>query len=356
MTLASALTVMVHEWVTGGGLAGSPLPAPWAAQGRAMRRAIAADFACITEILVSVVVTLDAALPDDPGPWTIVRIGAGEHEHRMRELAESVDFIVLIAPETRGVLARLTADLTQAGARMLGSSPEAVSLAGDKARLGARLQALGIDTPPIQVVVPGCALPEPVRYPAVLKPIDGAGSADTYYLHGPGRVPEAARRLPSALLQPFVPGLPMSASFFVDREGRVWLIGIGAQRIAICDGRFEYQGGRIPAPCPGAQPQVQGAVNAVVGLRGFVGVDFIWDPSARHATILEINPRPTTSVVGLCRLLPPGHLARAWLAACGASGSDSELLAGLSELVHGQESLMFDSNGIVITKRGGATP
>jgi hypothetical protein len=30
-------------------------------------------------------------------------------------------------------------------------------------------------------------------------------------------------------------------------------------------------------------------------------------------TVLEINPRPTTSLVGLVHLLPPGALARAWL-------------------------------------------
>ena len=41
----SGQTILVYEWVTGGGLAGSPLPGSWAAEGRAMRRAIAADFA-----------------------------------------------------------------------------------------------------------------------------------------------------------------------------------------------------------------------------------------------------------------------------------------------------------------------
>ena len=38
--------------------------------------------------------------------------------------------------------------------------------------------------------------------------------------------------------------------------------------------------------------------ESIAGLRGFVGVDFIWDPERRHATLLEINPRPTTSIVG----------------------------------------------------------
>ena len=43
-------------------------------------------------------------------------------------------------------------------------------------------------------VVPSEGLPELARYPAVLKPVDGAGSVDTFYLEGPGDLPETARR------------------------------------------------------------------------------------------------------------------------------------------------------------------
>jgi predicted ATP-grasp superfamily ATP-dependent carboligase len=353
MALGSAPTVLVHEWVTGGGLAGCPLPASWTAQGRAMRRALAADFARMPATPVGVVVTLDARLPEDPGPWTVARIAEGEHDHRVRELARAVDFTVLVAPETSGVLKHLTRDLIEAGARILGSSAEAVELTGDKARMASRLQALAIDTPPTERIVPSAGLPTDAHYPAVLKPIDGAGSVDTFYLAGAGSIPEAARLLPAALLQPVVPGLPMSASFLVGPERRAWLIGIGAQRMTIDNGRFQYQGGTMPALCPGALPQVQPAIHAVEGLQGFVGVDFIWEPARRHATILEINPRPTTSCVGLCRLLPPGHLAQAWLDACLPSGRGYALLDGLSELVHNQSSITFDSNGNMIDTYSG---
>src|SRR5262245_64895428 len=116
------MIILVHEWVTGGGLAGSPMPPSWADEGRAMRRALDADFASLARDVVRVILTLDARLPDDPGPWTIERIEPGREVDRLCELAGAADVTVLVAPETAGTLARRTRDLRKAGARVLGSS------------------------------------------------------------------------------------------------------------------------------------------------------------------------------------------------------------------------------------------
>src|SRR3954465_12122660 len=86
-------TVLVYEWVTGGGLAGRPLPATWAAEGHAMRRAIAGDFAA--QPGVRVVVPLDARFPEEPGPWTVVRIGSSEEGTTFPGLVSSVDYTAL---------------------------------------------------------------------------------------------------------------------------------------------------------------------------------------------------------------------------------------------------------------------
>ena len=123
--------------------------------------------------------------------------------------------------------------------------------------------------------------------------------------------------------------------------------------MAVRDGRFNYLGGTMPAPCPDAVPQLKKAVEAVAGLRGFVGVDFIWNAATRHAMILEINPRPTTSYVGLSRLLPGGMLARAWLTACEAVAGEPETLAGLAEYVHAKPVLSFQANGELIDRDSG---
>ena len=55
------------------------------------------------------------------------------------------------------------------------------------------------------------------------------------------------------------------------------------------------------------------AVRSVRGLQGWVGVDFFREASDSHLIVLEINPRPTTSLVGILARYPQGAIAKAWL-------------------------------------------
>ena len=195
-------------------------------------------------------------------------------------------------------------------------------MTGNKLRLGQYLATRGIATPPSLRVIPSQGLPADFRYPAVLKPIDGAGSQDTYFVRAAGRFPEQARAMPEALLQPLVQGVAHSASFLVGRDGRAHLIAAGRQHIEIREDRFCYRGGTVPVPLQDAKDGPRRAIESVAGLGGFVGVDYIWDARAKRATVLEINPRPTTSYVGLARWLPPG-MSGAGVAPGGPRDGDS---------------------------------
>jgi predicted ATP-grasp superfamily ATP-dependent carboligase len=289
--------------------------------------------------------TLDARLPEEPGPWTIVRIDPAVWPDAVFDQARRADYTVLIAPETMSVLASLASGLDRAGAGSLGSRPAAIELAGDKLRLSRWLEAQGIATPTTRLVVPADGLPAEVRLPAVLKPIDGAGSVDTFYVACEQDLVLAASSFREAILQPYHAGIPLSASFLVDEHGHPWLVAVGAQKIEIRQGRFEYHGGQIPWRGCAVGPRLNRAVASVPGLRGFVGADFLWDAGSDEVIVLEINPRATTSVVGLTRLLPPGFLARAWLAACGVPGHSQHLLGGFSKLVNGHPGIAFDPAG-----------
>jgi predicted ATP-grasp superfamily ATP-dependent carboligase len=153
-------------------------------------------------------------------------------------------------------------------------------------------------------------------------------------------------------MQPFAKGHPMSASYLVDSDARAWLIGIGEQRMVVTNGQFAYRGGCIPSTTHVDPRPLRAAVESVPGLRGFVGVDFVWDEPGRRAIVLEINPRPTTSVVGLTRLLPPGRLASAWIGAFEPGSAGASFLPELAGLVRRLSPVVFDAAGSVLRAGG----
>ncbi len=340
------ITVLIHEWVTGGGLAGMPLPASWAAEGGAMRRTLVREFSALAD--TRVIVMLDPQIVDYEGAWTVVPVGPGEELSIFESLASQADYTLVIAPETDGILAARARVLERCQTISLGSTPEAVELSADKMRMGTFLASRGISTPHCRLVDPATGLPDDFAYPAVLKPRDGAGSVHTYLIESPNSIPDDAKSRGHAILQPLEPGLPMSASFLVGTRSTK-LLGVGRQDIVCEDGRFVYQGGTIPAPRDWLATEVWHALEAVAGLRGFVGVDFVYNEADRRACVLEINPRPTTSIVGLERLLPAGMIARSWLEL--VTGNGGEKCGDMAKIVHAQDPVSFHADGMFRTTK-----
>lgn len=320
--LGTVRTLLIHEFVTGGGLAGADLPASWAAEGSAMRRALAEDFGRIPGLRVRM--TLDSRLPDESGPWETVRIGPGEEVETFRDLAGTCDLTLAIAPETDGLLEARARWIIEAGGRSLGSTPDAIALAADKHRLGVHWQSQGVNSPPTRRLEPGA--PAPVdggaAYPTVLKPKDGAGSLDTFVLDGPDDFAVVGPLPGPMILQPWVEGEAGSASWLVDPAGRATFVGATRQRIERHGRSLGYHGGLAPMEID--EGPIRAALAAVPGLRGWVGVDFVRTSDRGTLAMIELNPRPTTSYVGLRRLFRPGALAAAWLTALadGAAGPD----------------------------------
>jgi tyramine---L-glutamate ligase len=255
---------------------------------------------------VRVLSTLDARLPHEPGT---IRIAADPRE-TLSTLASEADHTILVAPETGGVLRDLTLSVETAGGNPLGSSPGAIDLAADKNRLAAHLASWGIPTPVSRVVCPRIGLPRDVCYPSVLKPIDGAGSVDTLFIESADDPIVATFPGEMGLLQPFIPGEPRSVTFLVGPAGPALLVGVAHQRMSLSDGRFGYLGGTLLDEGVSQDHPTRQVLKSIPGLSGLVGVDYI---DASPAIVLDVNPRPTTSCVGLVAALGPGRLASTWI-------------------------------------------
>jgi predicted ATP-grasp superfamily ATP-dependent carboligase len=163
-----------------------------------------------------------------------------------------------------------------------------------------------------------------VQFPAVLKPRYGAGSQATFCLRSSAELIPAQEQARAEdyhgelILQPFATGQPISVALLVGPRG-IFPLAPAEQRLSD-DGRFHYLGGMVPVTGSLAERGVALAMRAaqsVQGLAGYVGVDLVLGGAADGSEdwAIEINPRLTTSYVGL-RVLAKENLAdvllRAW--------------------------------------------
>lgn len=318
------MRVLVYEHLCAAGPAGQPGGEALFAEGWAMLAAALGDLAAcpgvrpVTLVRPSLIQLVQAVAPDaEAHPL------AGDEPRHFRELARSATFSLVIAPEFDDLLAARCQWAVEEGSRLLGPSPEAVRLSADKLALALRLRQAGVPTPPAQLCPPEGP---PFAYPIVGKPRRGAGSQRTFrianridYLAFVREASRAGGWESEVIVQPWVEGLPASIAFLVGPGVSVALPAC-EQRLSD-DGTCRYLGGRVPLPPPlrdRAERLARRAVAAVPGLAGHFGLDLVLGDDADGSAdfVIEINPRLTTSYVGL-RRLARDNLMEALLAAVG---------------------------------------
>lgn len=290
--------IFVCEFITGGGLYRESLPPSLALEGDLMLQALLGELLDIPR--VEVCTTRDYRMPALPMPLEVTEVSLemdvwqcwSEHMH-------DADAVWLVAPESEGILERLSEMVIAAGAVLIGSSPPAVAMATRKSTTSEVLARAGVNVVPTWQPSSGLS---GHGGPWVAKPDDGAGCEDTCLFgntddlnvwlgqHG---------RMQSHVVQPFLTGEPASISMLC-RDGKAWVLSCNRQNVALHEDRFSYHGSVLNGMAShwDALALLAGQVaSAVPGLAGYVGVDVMI--SGREITVLEINPRLTTSFVGL---------------------------------------------------------
>lgn len=302
------MKLLVYESLSAGGLGDDPPPS-LRAEGWAMLSAVATDFAHVA----AVTTLLSANSSDIPGV-RCERTTNADERRRFCDVIDECEAVLLIAPEFDDILAQRAEHVLERGKRLLGCRPDAIRATADKLALAQYWNQRGVPTPTTSL---GAARP-PGVFPAVLKPRDGAGSQATRRVDDAaawGRLFDATvSEMPGRdfLVQDFHAGLACSAAFLVGPRQTLQLAP--TEQILSPDGRFQYQGGRLPLLEDQARRAIELATRAlggIDGLAGFVGVDLVLGENGDDVAI-EINPRLTTSYIGL-RSLCKGNLAAAWL-------------------------------------------
>jgi predicted ATP-grasp superfamily ATP-dependent carboligase len=300
------LRLLICEYVTGGGFLGRPLPASLAREGDMMLAALVKDVAAIGGIEIASV--RDVRLRKSDLPATFSALAAGDDPWNVwRNAIETADAVWPIAPETDGALTRLSEFVIAGGRTLIGSRPGAVTLAASKLATAEHLAFRGIAVVP--TVSAAAALhdgPPAGRDGWVVKPDDGAGAESTRLFRRSDEMRQwlaAASDRDDLVVQPYVEGMAASLSILC-QHGRAWLLSCNRQEIAIENGAFRFCGsvvGGLEQRRLLFEPIAAAVAAAMPDLWGYVGIDFI--DGAAGPLVLEVNPRLTTSYVGLARAI-----------------------------------------------------
>lgn len=316
-------------------------------EGWAILSAVLEDLARCPGVQVSTLMDCRRTLPRHWSDRIVAQqVQPAAEEDAFRELAAVADWSLVIAPEFDGILAERSRWVEEVGGRLLGCSTAAVNLTADKLTLACHWKDHEIPTP-IVIEWPSWTSSTSLPYPVVTKPRAGAGSQATFLVDDDEELSRAVVQAGAEgwssplILQAYSPGLAVSVAFLASGDKRYSLPAV-EQRLSR-DGRFRYLGGRLPLPEKldfRARRLAERAVECVEGLHGWFGVDLVLGDAEDGSgdVAIEINPRLTTSYLGL-RRLAQFNLAEALIATVtGLSPSSREWKT---------ESIVFDADGQV---------
>ena len=337
------MRIFLFEFITGGGWflvdnveppAGSLLN-----EGRAMAKALAEDFTGVGDVQLTSLI--DARLNDRSRPAAECSAieNAADLKERFIGAAAAADFTLVIAPEFDNHLANLSELVIEVGGRLLSSSPAFVRLASDKQATADLLRKHSISAPQGMLLEPNTLLPPDFPLPAVTKPNDGAGSMSVRLVQHASDFKPCSNRL---RLESFHKGHPVSIAAICGPNGFTLLPP--CQQHLSDDGCFTYHGGMCPVEeqlAVRAKRLAQAALDALPATSGYVGIDMVLgDNSVGDGdVVIEVNPRLTTSYVGLRKAMRQ-NLAKAMLQA---------VLGEAFELSVGPGKVKFAADGSTYT-------
>lgn len=284
--------IFVCEFITAGGFVHDKLPSSLAKEGALMRDALLRDLSSLPYVINT---TIDYRLPHPKTCAKVVVINSEDNEWDVwsKEIA-LVDAVWLVAPETNGLLSKLTELAQQANKIILGCSLEAVQISSSKVNTCEALDKAGIKTTPCYSLI---NWPKMQNIPWLAKPDDGAGCDNTVVFDSASQLSKwlELRDATTFIIQPYMEGVSASISCIMFR-GNAYVLSCNKQIIEVQNNALYYQGSILNGMAEkwSIFDQLANQIaQALPILNGYIGLDVI--VNGNDVTVVEINPRLTTS-------------------------------------------------------------
>lgn len=285
-----------------------------------MRDALVSDFSAITD--VEIVTTYDARLSlASPSANMLSLTGNGSQVVSIddvfnarsiwQEMLQGCDAALVVAPESGAVLTNLTQLVETRGVKNLGCAQTSVDTASNKYKTFHTLNhadVLTISTYSAHEFLRS-EFNTPFDSGYIAKPIDGAGCEETVYFTAAKELQawlcsRLASGMQEYIVQPYQTGIPASISMLC-KQGKAWVLSCNQQKIEMQAVQanaspIQYKGCYVNGLSMYREAFAKLADSiaaAMPGLHGYVGVDVIICDGDIY--VVEVNPRITTSYIGL---------------------------------------------------------
>lgn len=299
--------IFVCEFITAGGFSADDLPPSLLNEGLMMRDALLKDIAVLNDY--HIISCHDYRLQAPAQVQKSEAVTAGNFDQVFDELLLEADMVWLIAPETDGILLNLSQRCQKKNVLQIGCGLETIQVCSYKTRTAEALQAAGIPTLPVMSVEAWLQMFDQHSLSAsqqkwIIKPEDGAGCDGIFLFDSPHAMAawlRAGGASEKHICQPYQVGIAASFSMLC-KHGDAWLLSCNLQHLA-----EQHHGLKLTGITLNALEDIGGEVAKLAkkiaqmlpDALGYVGVDVVIDPHTKEIFVIEINPRLTTSYVGL---------------------------------------------------------
>jgi len=314
------LKLLVCEHVSGGGFANHKIPTDILCEGFGMLRSLLSDLKESGHDTTTLVDTRLAKFNPPLEAEKIIPVDCpGNWEKSFKKALKLSDAAYFIAPESDQMLQRLIEEAQDLGKVTLNCQVAAINTAANKNTTYETLKKARVPLPETLTFSFGEALQQvrqklrKLGYPLVFKPSTSVSCKGISVVSNENEMKMAINKMKAEsstecfLVQKLFSGIAASVSL-ISTGMEATPITLNEQLLTLEPASSHlgswYYGGVVPLHHPmekAAFEIAKKAVEAIRGLVGYIGVDMVL--TCRGPIVMEINPRLTTSYVGLTKVV-----------------------------------------------------
>ncbi|MFX0023365.1 MAG: ATP-grasp domain-containing protein [Candidatus Hermodarchaeota archaeon] len=316
--------LFIFEFISGGGFINSVIPNSLFCEGFGMLRSIIEDFSLLDFEIYTMIDSRISFLSKLIKADHLKEIKKDDNFMKIfKELVRMSQYVFIIAPEFSNILYRLTKIVKDYDRIILSTNLKAIEYGTSKIISYNIFKTNKIKTPKTYRIPykEKCLDIEFILHkfnnfkkPIVIKPEDGVGAEDIHYFENETQILNFFRQFNlnleekrNYIIQEFISGRDLSLSLIGSPNlyTNPLVLSINSQNIDIKNKEPEYLGGYTPLEnYKQLLNQISHSINKLndLNIEGYFGIDIIGNFDFSVAFI-EINPRLTTSYIGLRKIL-----------------------------------------------------